>query len=103
MTTATLDRKYAMTRMLGAYLLPSNDGKTLWRINSYHEDGSAERSDGTPIVGKFWATSKRPMPTEADIQRCDTEVDFVWYDDAWVAWSFMHKTRAEAIAEALRA
>ena len=36
------ERKYQMTRIsAGDYLLPSNDGKTLWRICAYEEDGSA--------------------------------------------------------------
>ena len=104
MTTATLDRKYAMTRMRGAWLLPSNDGQTLWRISRYREDGSAEWHQGQPILGTFWQTAKRPMPTPDEIERFDgTEDEFLWWDDAWEFHSDLHKTRADAIRQALLA
>lgn len=100
-------RRYAMTRIQkGVYLLPSNDGTTLWRIHSYEEDGSAmwqdERGRWHSITGTFWATAKRPLPSEADLDRYDTENEFLWDWDAWEEWGTGHKTRRDAIEDALR-
>jgi hypothetical protein len=95
-----------MTRMGGAWLLPSNDGQTLWRIHSYQEDGSAqwqdERGRWHTVTGTFWATARRPLPTDADLDRYDTEDDFVWDYDAWEERSQGHRSRREAIEETLR-
>lgn len=38
----------------GLYLALSDDGRQLYRFSSYEEDGSAHRSDGTPVLGTFW-------------------------------------------------
>lgn len=51
------DRRYALVRLAkGDYLLLSNDGKTLWRISTYTEDGSAVTDDGRVLAGTFWGT-----------------------------------------------
>jgi hypothetical protein len=51
------ERRFQMTRLrAGDYLLPDNDGRTLWRIARYEErDGSLTRGDGTVVNGDFWA------------------------------------------------
>jgi len=56
-------RKFALTKIgRGDWLLPSNDGQTLWRLTEYHEDGSASvGNDGKnwrPLRGVFWQTAK---------------------------------------------
>lgn len=57
------ERKYALTRVkAGDYLLLSNDGKTVWRIATYAEGGSARKLDNNnrevPITGTFWGLWK---------------------------------------------
>jgi hypothetical protein len=93
------ERVYAMTRLgPGDYLLPSNDGQTLWRLRSYEEDGSAERWDGTPIHGLFWAVLRflggPPQSLEAD--DLDDPSRWDWYETNL-------STRREAITVALGA
>jgi hypothetical protein len=91
------ERKYVLTRIsAGDYLLPSNDGSTLWRIYTYEEDGSAEYSDGTKLVGKFWACARRPIPAEG------VPIDDLLAWSAWEFWAGPLNSRKDAIAEALR-
>ncbi len=95
---SVVERKYAMTRIgPGDYLLPANDGATLWRIYSYEEDGSAERMDGSKVLGTFWMAAK-----------FDTRVaqnDLLPYDflewHRWEPWTSTLTTRREAIKAAL--
>jgi len=98
--TKTVERKYALIRLSkGDYLLPSNDGQTLWRIYTYGEDGSAEWGNGKKIVGTFWGCAKynRPLPSIPD----PPPYDFIeWVD--WEPWATTMATRQEAIREALR-
>lgn len=50
-------RKYALTRIAaGDYLLLANDGKTVWRLATYTEDGSAIGNRDKPLTGTFWGT-----------------------------------------------
>jgi hypothetical protein len=74
----------------------SNDGSTLWRIYTYEEDGSAEYSDGTKLVGKFWACARRPIPAEG------VPIDDLLAWSAWEFWAGPLNSRKDAIAEALR-
>lgn len=91
------ERKYQMTRLRrGDYLLPSNDRRTLWRIYAYEEDGSLERSDGTKVLGTFWACARRPMPQPGAL----IDVDEFLYTFGFWAGPFL--TRRDAIDEALR-
>lgn len=97
-------RKYAMTRIsAGDYILPSNDGKTLWRIYQYDEDGSAEVSgDGKrwrPLIGKFWGTAKYERPFHNAGERIDH--DFLDWSN-WLVWETELLTRKAAIEAALR-
>jgi hypothetical protein len=94
MTTDTIERRYVLTKLrAGDYLLPANDGNTLWRIARYTEDGSAEWPDGTPVRGEFWG-AWRWRGTMAD--RIEPE----WYE--WELWAQGYGTRAEAMAHALK-
>lgn len=50
------DRRYSFTRLdTGDYVWPNNTLTAWWRVMSYPEDGTAERGDGTPVIGTFWA------------------------------------------------
>jgi hypothetical protein len=90
-----IERHYTMVRVrAGDYLLPSNDGKTIWRIKAYDEDGSAEYGDGTKVYGRFWGIWKY-------IGRDATHLDpYEW--DRWAQWDSGYNTRAEAVQRALR-
>lgn len=96
------ERKYALIRVAaGDYLLPSNDLKTLWRIRSYREYGDAYwvDVDGKEHVvkGIFWEASRYfdgPMAAVDDDDLLDR--------DRWQSYSDSHRTRQEAIDEALR-
>jgi|SRR5579872_4380612 len=97
-----MERKYVLTRVRkGDYLLPSNDLKTLWRIYSYEEEGSLiEELPGgeeRPVLGTFWACSRRPMPDTNTLM----DEDFLY--DGWEHWAGPLNTRTAAIEEALRA
>lgn len=54
-------RRYALTKIRpGDYLVPANDGETLYRLSTYTEDGSVEG-----LVGTFWGVwrykGRRPL------------------------------------------
>ena len=90
----TVERKYALTKLKpGDYLLPSNDGKTIWRIARYTE-GPSTGIDSWPRDREVWgiwkwaATERLPY---VDTRR--------W--DAWEMVDSMYHTRAQAIAVAL--
>lgn len=90
-----------MTRLRrGDYLLPSNDGATLWRIYSYEEEGSLVDTlpDGSerPVIGAFWACARRPFPKPGELIELEG-----WFD--WEFWAGPLPTRQAAIEEALRA
>jgi hypothetical protein len=101
------ERKYQMTRIsAGDYLLPSNSGKTLWRIRRYTEDGSAYW--GPPgkekqITGDFWACARYKLPLH-EIPPHLIGGRYEEFLDDWESWietSALMKTRQEAIDEAL--
>jgi hypothetical protein len=95
-----VERLYAMTKLgAGDWLLPGNDGQTLWRIRSYDEDGSAVRGDGTPVIGTFWAVYRFRYPLE----RLSSEPDVWESESAWIECEFGHRRRADAITAALAA
>lgn len=102
MSAVVAERKYAMTRIAeGDYLLPSNDGQTLWRIYRYREEGSlsyAKPGGGyREVRGMFWACARQPFPPSGTIE---------WDDlGGWEGWEFHagpFNTRQQAIDEALR-
>lgn len=99
---AVVERKYALTRIkAGDYLLPSNDGATLFRLATYEEDGSAEYvtrpgAKARPLVGTFWAVYRRPMPPLDQ-----ATADLLEWSDAWEWIAGPLDTRQQAIDEAL--
>lgn len=86
----TIKRKYALRKIAkGDYLLPSNDGRTIWRLSSY-EKGIANGLDHDLVV---WGAYK----WTGDGRMVDP--------DDWGCWEMMEgglPTRAEAIRAALR-
>lgn len=112
MTTA-IEQRYAMTRVeAGDYLIPSNDGKTLWRLRSYHEDGSAyfvDRATGkeTKIVGTFWSALRFNGPVEEAERLLRLEPPDPWDPpplldpERWIESATTLKTRREALEYAL--
>jgi hypothetical protein len=94
----TPDRKYRMIRLsAGDYLLPGNDGETLFRIAKYVEDGSLETYGGDTITGEFWAAWYWPRPLVAFRHAYDPMAEW----DAWHQIEDKFKTRQDAIAAAL--
>jgi hypothetical protein len=96
MTIPALFRRYTLTRLAkGDYLLLSNSGRTLWRVSTYTEDGSACTGDGRAITGKFWGVWRY---TRALRSRCLVDPDD-WND--FDMYEHMIRTRREAITVAL--
>jgi hypothetical protein len=88
---STIERKYALTKIAaGDYLLPSNDGRTIWRLSSY-EDGIDQGLDhdlGT--VWGVWKWTGDGRTVDPDDPGC------------WEMLEGTLSTRAEAITAALR-
>ena len=91
-----MERKYALTKVAaGDYLLPSNDGLTIWRIAKY-EDGPSKGLD-IPRDRTFWGVWLWSGVYETAVY-VDTE--------AWDRWEMCEAgldSRAEAIQSALGA
>jgi hypothetical protein len=83
------ERKYALTRIsAGDYILPSNDGKTIWRIIRGDED------DGTGRVYTVWQVWRYTAPLTGPVDPED-----------WSLWALDEsfcRTRQEAIGAAMR-
>ena len=97
------DRVYAMTRVgPGDYLLPSNDGKTLWRIHRY-----LDRDEGRDVMiwaasfyaGPGWGTLSGSLPDDY----LDWHRGYMGLQSYWREWGTWFRTRAEAIDYALAA
>jgi hypothetical protein len=94
MATKTLERKYHLTRVrAGDYLLPSNDGLTIWRIQKY-EDGPSHGLDW-PQDKMLWGIW-RWRYTDPEKYVLDTEDH-----DAWSLCADGYSTRKEAIDGAI--
>lgn len=99
-------RRYALTKYAdGDYLVPSNDGSTLWRVSRYDEGGTLTetRADGSTRVvrGQFWQTWKwtgTPGDAESALARADSLFDFLT-DGRWSNWSSLHRTRGDALED----
>jgi hypothetical protein len=91
-----MERKFVLTKIApGDYLLPSNDGKTIWRIALYTEGPSSGVEDW-PRDKEVWGLWRWRFPVEATQQ-----VDV----DDWDGWEFFegpHMKRGEAIDSALK-
>jgi hypothetical protein len=114
--TATIERKWSMIRLdAGDYLLPSNDRRTLWRVMSYTEDGSAMVDDGRGgirhLTGTWWQIAKCRVfdvdvsgGWEESIERLPRDlIDPNMFPDYWDVWESGLRTRRDAVAAALRA
>ena len=87
----TVERKYALAKGLGAgdWLLPGNDGKTLWRLS--HEDSPD---------GGGWDIWRWPTPLSADsLPDLDALEDW----SQWHLEEATHPSRESAIQAALKA
>jgi hypothetical protein len=98
-----MNRNYSLIKVSqGDYLLPSNDGQTLWRIRRY-QDGPSYGLEEWPADRDFWGAWKYTGRIRWR-GGLDTEAyEDLIYSDAWdgpVDWQ--STTRAEAIAAALR-
>lgn len=99
--TAVAERKYAMTRVSGgSYLLPSNDGQTLWHIYSFM-DG---RSYGLNEPDRRWWACARFIGTyDQAVRAVEQNVENYGYihRDTFRETDSYLPTRAEAIRRAL--
>ena len=89
-------RKYVMTRLdTGDYLLPSNDGETIWRLSAY-VDGPSQGLDwpSDRQVWGAWRWVGRGSPERAE------DIDD-W--NLWELYTGTLPTRQEAIDEAMAA
>lgn len=93
----TVERKYAMTKIeKGDWLLPSNDGKTVWRIRICTELAPSPDGHGDREVDHWeiwrWLGSTLTAFAGGDVED-------------WSQWDFYegyHKTRKDAVDSALR-
>lgn len=107
MNTKTPERVYAMIRLrAGDWMLPSNDGQTMYRLSSYVEDGSAwyedEHGREHKIVGTFWNVSRMTMTKlQALVESPVTDDEDILDWDEWETESSGHPSRKAAIEAAL--
>ena len=99
------ERKYALTRVTsGDYIVPSNDGATLWRISRYTEDGSLSRWEtnergeavgkGKVVLGQFWMISTYIDPLRRQPENLpDDFLDWSY----WTTWESLLPSRGEAL------
>jgi len=90
-------RKYRMTKGAGAgdWILPGNDGKTLWRLMTY-EDGPSHGVEGMEKDRLFWGVWKFIGRIESG--RAIDLADF----SNWDFWEGNLDSRAEAIAAVVK-
>lgn len=98
---APAKRKFALVKVAaGDWLLPSNDERTLWRLRRY-EDGPSYGLDPEVFPTDFsaWQLWRYRHPLVAAVRRVDDDLHD-W--DQWDLISQHHKTRGEAIDEAMK-
>jgi len=98
----SIERKYVLTKLrTGDYLLPSNDGETLWRIRTY-EDGRINGLTDGPYRAEYWELRRWTGggPLDANWQMAESIEDGNFDPWEWVAGAF--RKRSEAIEEAMR-
>jgi hypothetical protein len=90
------ERKYVMTRIsAGDYLLPSNDARTIWRIEVY-EDG--------PSHGLDWPKDRALWRVRRWTGELGPRVYVDLHDwDRWVVYAEGFERRVDAVAAALEA
>lgn len=95
------ERRYSLRRLrAGDYLLPGNDGQTLWRIASY-QDGPSHGLDwprDRTLWGAWKYTGRIDWQQDMTADRFAELLD--WND--WEPWDTGHETRREAIAGAIK-
>lgn len=96
------ERKYKMTRVrAGSYLLPSNDGETLWHIYRF-EDGRSYGLQDEP--DRMWWGCARFRGTfeeaSASVIRDLMDMDYI-SDRRWTETGSYFRSRAGAIEYAL--
>jgi hypothetical protein len=93
---STIERKYTMTRIdSGDYLLPSNDGKTIWRIRRYDEEFIG-RDSITIETRNYWGIWRWLGLTLTAFSGAEV--------DDWSQWDFcegLHTRRKDAVNSAL--
>lgn len=95
----SVERRYRMTRVrAGCYLLPSNDGETIYRIESYI-DGPSMGIEEWPRDIKLWGYWKWIGPKNPwNMHPDDDPLDYRYWDQA----PGIFNTRREAIEAALQ-
>jgi hypothetical protein len=99
--TQTIERRYTLTRVrAGSYLLPSNDGQTLWHIFSF-EDGRSHGIDEPDRT--YWACARfRGTFDQAQMAAWRDIRDYGYLQsDRWFETDSYLRTRREAIDSAL--
>ena len=109
MSTQELEtpRKFALTKIAeGDYLLPSNDGMTIWRLRKYFEDGSAEvelwSGKRKRLTGQYWSVHRYVGPRRFGQGRFPVADDVADWSN-WQTFDSVLRTRQDAIRAALRA
>ncbi len=94
----SVERRYALRRIgAGDYLLPSNDGRTLWRVQRYTDGPSAGLADW-PRDLTFWRVLRWPHALSEDTKLDEYDVGDL---SRWHEVAEMFKTRRDAIRAAL--
>jgi len=95
----TVERKYQMVKVkAGDYLLPSNSGKSIWRIYRY-EDGPSHGLQDMKKDVTLWGYA-RYRGTPEQLTR-DVDMDWEWDWEQWVIVSDWLYKRQDAINGAL--
>jgi hypothetical protein len=101
----TVQRKYVLTKLgAGDYLMPGNNGQTLWRLRHYDEEFAADNPLGSTEVRvrKVWGVwrcvgySVRQFQSAIAAGAIDIDDDTLWDYFAGIG-----KTRNEVIQDAL--
>ncbi len=108
-----IKRKFKLTRIgAGDYLLFDNEGRDLWRVCTYEEDGSATYEDTKgrerAVTGTFWQTQKytgRLVRDEHGVVADTPGGSAIDLDnfDLWQTWIRANRSRHSAIQAVLRA
>lgn len=92
-----MERKYAITKIeAGDYILPSNDAKTLWRIQKLGSVGGSEDNVEWDWSEAGWYVSKYNQYVDQTLQIDVDDWSF------WTDWSGPYATRAEAVKDVIR-